>query len=239
MQNYKSLEEWLEELAKRESSGRYFIENNYGYLGKYQMGEAALSDVGYYNGHSKGYKQEWSGKFTGKDNVYSKEDFLNNPQAQENAIRDYMKKQWNYLKSEKSDQYIGKRINNIEITPSGLLTGAHLNGFSEAGKYLRSFGRYIPKDGNGTSIEEYLQKFGGYDVSEITNPNYYSPNFEKTKSDIVKDTVDNYSKTISKVANEVMPSKPISGNVINNAKITPPLTEEEWLRRLRRSRMGL
>ena len=38
MLNYKSLEDWLEELAKRESSGRYDIVNSAGYLGKYQMG---------------------------------------------------------------------------------------------------------------------------------------------------------------------------------------------------------
>lgn len=52
MTKYKTLEEWLEELAKRESNGNYSAVNPFGYLGKYQMGEGALTDVGYYNGRS-------------------------------------------------------------------------------------------------------------------------------------------------------------------------------------------
>ena len=54
MTKYKTLEEWLEELAKRESNGNYSAVNPFGYLGKYQMGEGALTDVGYYNGRSPG-----------------------------------------------------------------------------------------------------------------------------------------------------------------------------------------
>lgn len=200
MLKYKSLEDWLDELAKRESSNNYKAINQYNYLGKYQMGEGALTDTGYYSGHSPGYVQEWKGNFLGKDNVYSKEDFLNNAQAQENAIRDYMKTQWRYLKSENSDKYIGSKINGIDITPSGLLTGAHLNGFSAAGKYLRSNGKYIPKDGNGVSIEDYIKQFNGYDVSEITDPSYYSPKWGQTKQDFVEQKAKQGANMIGQVA---------------------------------------
>lgn len=35
-------------------------------------------------------------------------------------------------------------------------------------EYLSSHGQINPVDGNGTSLEEYMKLFGGYDVSGIT-----------------------------------------------------------------------
>ena len=99
MKKYKSLEELFKELGFSESSGRYNIVNSAGYLGKYQMGGSALTDAGYYKLNPNGKENDWLGTFTGKDNVNSKEDFLNNPYAQENAIREFTKKQWGYLKN--------------------------------------------------------------------------------------------------------------------------------------------
>ncbi|RUM59563.1 MAG: LysM domain-containing protein, partial [Persephonella sp.] len=46
----KNYKDFLRALGYRESGGRYNIENSYGYLGKYQMGESALKDAGYYRG---------------------------------------------------------------------------------------------------------------------------------------------------------------------------------------------
>ncbi len=40
MAKYRSLDEWLEELAKKESSGNYSAVNYAGYLGKYQLGSS-------------------------------------------------------------------------------------------------------------------------------------------------------------------------------------------------------
>ena len=40
----RSYAAFLEALAGRESSGRYDAVNSYGYLGKYQLGKAALID---------------------------------------------------------------------------------------------------------------------------------------------------------------------------------------------------
>jgi hypothetical protein len=61
------------------------------------MGEQALQDAGYYKGDSSPTKNNWKGTWTGKDGVNSREDFLNNPQAQENAIRAYVDKQRGYI----------------------------------------------------------------------------------------------------------------------------------------------
>ena len=240
MTKYKTLEEWLEELAKRESNGNYSAVNPFGYLGKYQMGEGALTDVGYYNGRSPGNHQEWSGKFLGKDGVYSKEDFLNNPQAQENAIREFTKKQWGYLKNNGSTKSVGSKINGIEITPSGLLAAAHLVGQGGVGSYVSSNGKNIPKDGNGVSIEKYLKQFAGYDVSEISDSNYYSPRFPETNEEKVDQILNKTSNMIQDVTKKVNPpTQTIPDNVINETPIQPPLSEEEWRKRLRRKRMGL
>ncbi len=239
MAKYRSLDEWLEELAKKESSGNYSAVNYAGYLGKYQLGSSVLTDTGYYKPNPNGKSNDWLGKFTGKDNVYSKEDFLKNHQAQENAMRANAKKQWGYLQSNCATKAIGSKINGIDITPSGLISGSHLVGQGEAGRYIRSNGKYIPKDGNGISIEEYLKKFGGYDVSEITDPNYYAPTFGGTQSSMADKMLNQGRNVISSVASKVMPLSATVDKAINNVPIQPPLTDEEWYKRLKRQRMGL
>ena len=164
----KTLQQFLNALGARESGGNYKAFNKYGYAGKYQMGEAALVDAGYYKKLSSKYNNDWTGIFTGKDNVYSIQDFLNNPKAQENAQKVFKKKQWSYLKAVGADKYIGLFINGYKITPSGLLAGAHLKGAGSVLDYLQSSGKNISKDGFGTSIESYIKDFADYDVSEIT-----------------------------------------------------------------------
>ena len=164
----KTLEDFLTDLGARESGGKYNIMNKYGYAGKYQMGEMALIDAGYYTKHNQRYNNDWSGKFLGKDNVNSIQDFLNNPKAQENAQIIFKKKQWGYLNALGADKYTGKVINGYTITPSGLLAGAHLKGAGSVIKYLKSNGQIAEKDGFGTSVETYMKKFAGYDVTQIT-----------------------------------------------------------------------
>ena len=164
----KTLQQFLNDLGVRESGGNYKAFNRYGYAGKYQMGEAALVDAGYYRKLSRRYNNDWSGEFLGKDGVNSIQDFLNNPRAQENAQLIFKKKQWGYLKALGAHNYLSLVINNILITPSGLLAGAHLKGAGAVIEYLKSAGQTVPKDGLGTSVESYIKLFANYDVSEIT-----------------------------------------------------------------------
>lgn len=164
----KTFQQFLEDLGVRESGGNYKALNKYGYAGKYQMGEAALIDSGYYRKNTRRYNNDWSGVFTGKDGVNSLQDFLNNPQAQESAQIVFKKKQWSYLKAVGADKYLGRIINGYEITPSGLLAGAHLKGAGSVIEYLKSNGANIGKDAFGTSVESYIKKFAGYDVKIIT-----------------------------------------------------------------------
>lgn len=164
----KTLQQFLNELGARESGGNYKAFNKYGYAGKYQMGESALIDIGYYKKQSRVYNNDWTGIFTGKDGIKSIQDFLNNPQVQEKAQILFKRKQWTYLKSVGADKYSGQIINGYKITNSGLLAGAHLKGAGSVIDYLKSGGKNIGKDAFGTSVESYIKKFADYDVSELT-----------------------------------------------------------------------
>ena len=62
----KNLQLYFDAIGQRESGGDYGIRNNWGYLGKYQMGESALVDAGYYIKSLPDYNNDWTGKFTGK-----------------------------------------------------------------------------------------------------------------------------------------------------------------------------
>lgn len=166
----KTLEEFLEDLGYRESSGDYAAKNQFGYLGKYQMGEEALVDTGYYKRRPGSRHNAWDGEFTGKDGIYTMANFLDSPSIQEKAQREFKKKQWGYLKNLGADKYIGSKINGIEITPSGLLAAAHLLGQGGVMKYLENNGNATLTDGYNTNIEEYLKKFSGYDISDIIYP---------------------------------------------------------------------
>ncbi|MEE9408994.1 MAG: peptidoglycan-binding protein LysM [Polaribacter sp.] len=133
-----------EALAFKESQGKYRIVNTLGYLGKYQFGRTTLH----------------------RFNIYNTQDFLKNPELQENAFVALCKvNKWILRKDIKRS--VGKTINGIKITESGILAAAHLSGAGNVKKFLRSNGSQRFSDAYGASIQSYLKKFGGYDVSII------------------------------------------------------------------------
>lgn len=156
--------DFLKAVAQRESSMNPNAHNPYGYVGLFQMGEAALIDAGYYKSDGSG-KNDWTGAWTGKNGVTSLAAFKNDPQAQITAITDYHQKVWGYVKGMGLDQYVGQTVGGVLITESGLIAGSHLVGAGNMAKFLRSGGSIIPRDGNNTPITEYVAKFGGYQVS--------------------------------------------------------------------------
>ncbi len=157
----KSYDRFLEDLADRESGGDYKIVNKIGYLGKYQVGEMALIDTGYYrNDGKKGNNSFKDSYWTGKDGVKSKQDFLNNPQAQENAIRNLHEVYWRNIQNKGLDRFVGKNVNGVMLTESGLLAGAHLLGPGGLEAFVKR--GVIGKDQFGTAIVEYMTRFAGY-----------------------------------------------------------------------------
>ena len=142
--------------------------NQYGYLGLFQMGEAALIDAGFYVADGSG-TNDWRGQWTGRQGVSSVQDFLNNPAAQAEAVAAYHQRLWTYIQGAGLDRYVGQEINGVQITRSGLIAAAHLVGAGSLAQYLRSNGAVIPIDGNRTPVTEYLQRFGGYELTGAGN----------------------------------------------------------------------
>jgi len=133
-----------EALAFKESQGKYRVVNTLGYLGKYQFGTSTL----------KRFK------------IYNTTSFLHNPELQEQVFIAYCKvNKWILRKDINSS--VGKIMNGVKITESGILAAAHLSGAGNVKKYLRSNGLKNLSDAYGTSINSYMKKFSGYDVSFI------------------------------------------------------------------------
>lgn len=140
----KSFFGFKEALAFKESQGRYFIVNEFGYLGKYQFGKSTLKTIG----------------------VYNVNQFLNNPSLQEMAFEaNLSRNKWVLRRDIK--RFVGKTINGVKVTESGILAAAHLGGPGSVKKFLRSYGSNVFTDAYGSSIKFYMKKFGGYDVSSV------------------------------------------------------------------------
>ena len=134
-----------EALAFKESQGKYTTVNSLGYLGKFQFGVSTLELLGIYNPKS----------------------FLTNPALQEKAfLANTRRNKWvlrRYIK-----RFVGKEIDGIEVTESGILAAAHLAGPGNVKRYLRSLGAEDFTDAYGTGIPYYMRKFSGFDTSFVT-----------------------------------------------------------------------
>jgi len=131
---------FLNDIGHRESGNRYDITNTWGYMGRYQFGKSTLKGLGF---------------------DVTREEFLNNPQLQEEAMMALLnhnkKKLQPYI-----DIYDGKTINGMYISESGILAAAHLGGQGSVKRYFRN-GKVF-KDANGTKITSYMKQFSGYDI---------------------------------------------------------------------------
>jgi len=140
----KSFIGFKEALAFKESRGDYFSVNTYGYLGKYQFGKNTLKLIG----------------------IYNTDEFLNNPELQEKAfIANAARNKWILRRDIK--RFVGKHIDGVLVTESGILAAAHLAGPGSVKKYLRSYGAIGFADAYGTTIRTYMKKFSGYDTSFV------------------------------------------------------------------------
>ena len=134
------LNRFLDDIGFRESGNRYDITNKWGYMGKYQFGKTTLKGLGF---------------------KVTKQEFLNNPQLQEEAMMALL-----LHNKEKLQKYIdvfdGQTINGMYISESGILAAAHLGGQGSVKRYFKN-GKVF-KDGFGTKITSYMDKFSGYDI---------------------------------------------------------------------------
>jgi hypothetical protein len=141
--NLKSFDEFVKKVGMRESSGVWDTINRAGYMGYFQLGSLALKDINV------------------DINKIGKKKFLHDKELQLDCFKKYLKKNRQYMKKV-IKEWNNKEIAGIKVTESGILMGAHLVGQKNAKKFFNSEGDYIPKDGNGTPITEYLKMFSGY-----------------------------------------------------------------------------
>ena len=151
----------LAAIGQRESSGNYLAVNQFGYLGKYQMGMAALEDAGYikpgtfaaaqaagYGSSNINTVMNDPNVWTGKGGIGGRTEFLASPAIQEEAMEIYTDRNVNTL----------RRIGVINSqTPvdqqAGLIMAAHLKGPGDVKKWYVGGGTYA--DGNGVTIDQY------------------------------------------------------------------------------------
>lgn len=139
------LKKFLFHLSLIESSHDWKIINRFGYMGKYQFGNAALSFVGL--GHIT------TSKFRNNPNIFP-------IYLQDIAVKRLLDANTKLLKH--YIQYIGCTIKGTHISKSGLLAAAHLGGAGNVIEFLESEGRNDFKDGNKTQISEYIKEFANY-----------------------------------------------------------------------------
>lgn len=133
-----------EALGFKESQGLYHRINTFGYLGKYQFGKSTLE----------------------RFKIYNTVAFLQDSKLQEDAFAALCSvNKWILIRD--IERSVGKKINGIRVTESGILAAAHLAGAGSVKKYLRSNGEFEFSDAYGTTIQNYMKKFGGYDTSIV------------------------------------------------------------------------
>ncbi|WP_139959531.1 peptidoglycan-binding protein LysM [Flavicella sediminum] len=137
-------DDFKEALAFKESQGNYLVVNKLGYLGKYQFGRTTLE----------------------RFKIYDTNEFLKDPELQEKAFLALCAvNKWILRKDIRRS--VGKKINGILITESGILAAAHLAGAGNVKKFLRSQGQNGFADAFGTTVASYLELFAAYDTSDI------------------------------------------------------------------------
>ena len=132
--------DFLQAIGKKESGNNYSIVNTYGYMGKYQFGASTLKGLGF---------------------KVSKEQFLNNPGLQEEAMQALLEHNYKKLRRQ-IEKYCGTTVHGVYITESGILAAAHLAGQGNVKRFFRK--GYEFKDGYGTTMTSYMEKFGGYQL---------------------------------------------------------------------------
>ena len=132
-----------DKMKQSESSGRYGIINKEGFIGAYQFGDVRLTD------YRKANKVD-----------FTNDEFKSNKELQDKVFKWHVNDIQSNIKKKGLDKYIGKKILGIEVTMDGLVGVAHLGGKQGMQEFLESNGKKNPKDSNGTSLSDYLQKFG-------------------------------------------------------------------------------
>ena len=153
-------------LGKRESGNRYGIENQYGYVGRWQMGADALAENGYVRRGTTNRGLHNPANWTGKGDVHSVEEFkANKGGVQDTEFGEYTNRHYAQLKAA---GVIRDGMKESDV--AGWLAAAHLKGVGGAKQLARG---HDNRDANGTSASSYqrmMQGVGGPGGPETAPP---------------------------------------------------------------------
>jgi len=138
----RNMQAFLDKIGFMESGGNYRARNQFNFLGKYQFGRPALTAVGM--------------------GGISEDDFLNNPELQEVAMRLLLKKNKEFF-ARYIGKYQGRTIGGIKISESAILAAAQMSPQGVI-DFIESNGQNVFKDGNGVPITKYLTEFCDYNL---------------------------------------------------------------------------
>ena len=165
----KTLAAFLVALKMMESDGDYQSVNSLNFLGAYQFGEAALTDLGFVRYDGDAYDNDYSGGWTGKFGIESAKQFLNSERAQDKAMKEWLGVMWSYIELHDVDRYAWRDVGGEQLTPSGMLAAAHLLGVDALEEYINSDGKTDLRDPYGTPLSSYIERLNGYDVPYARN----------------------------------------------------------------------
>lgn len=140
-------ERFIDDLGKRESGNNWLSVNCIGCFGEWQFKESTVQYLG--------FKQVTLKKFKRNPEIFP-------PALQRSALESLIKVNMALLKD--YERYIGKTINGVTVTKSGMIAAAHLGGARSVRLFLTSGGRLDKKDTLGTAISNYMKKFSFYDI---------------------------------------------------------------------------
>ena len=155
---------FLVALKMMESGGDYQSVNSLNFLGAYQFGEAALTDLGFVRYDGDAYDNNYGGGWTGKYGVKSAKQFLASERVQDKAMEKWLDVMWGYIELHKVDRYAWRDVGGEQLTPSGMLAATHLLGAGALAEYVKSDGKADLRDPYGTPIRTYISRRNGYEV---------------------------------------------------------------------------
>jgi len=138
---------FINDLGHGESGNNWLSVNRIGCFGEWQFAESTLRYIG--------YRKITLKKFKANPAIFPRE-------VQLEALKTLIMVNLSYLTY--YEHFLGDTIKGVVISKSGMIAASHLGGAGSLKKFLNSNGRINKKDIFGTSIYDYLKKFGDYDL---------------------------------------------------------------------------
>lgn len=147
---------YKDQLASIETKGKsldesYLTTSKSGeYLGRYQIGKSSgLIEAGYMDKAGN-----WT-DYAKSRGVTSAQDFLNNPAAQDDALRNLTNKNAEFVVRNDLDLRVGDTVGETQLTGAGLLLGSH-NSRGNLKSFVESDGAVDKGDGNNFQVSNFV-----------------------------------------------------------------------------------